>query len=155
MPTDQPASPAAAGASGQLEQYKLAQIETATPERLIVMLYEGAIKFLHLAAQALENRQWETSNRNILRVEAILLELMNVLDMELGEELAQNLYNLYDYMYRTLVRANIEHKAEAVREVIGLLENLRSAWDEVAGVVGQMRSAGKLEQEPRERHFAG
>ncbi|PIQ23712.1 flagellar export chaperone FliS [bacterium (Candidatus Blackallbacteria) CG17_big_fil_post_rev_8_21_14_2_50_48_46] len=138
-----------------MEQYKLAQIETATPERLLVMLYEGAIKFLNLAAQALDEEQLETSHRNILRAEAILLELMSVLDMEVGGELANNLFNLYDYMYRLLVKANIDHAPEPVREVISLLDNLRSAWDEVAGVVGQMRSEGKLDTEPRERHFAG
>lgn len=143
------------GAAESLEQYKVAQIETATPERLIVMLYEGAIKFLQLAVQALEHRHWETSNRNILRAEAILLELMNVLDMNLGGELAQNLYNLYDYMYRTLVRANLEHQPEAVREVIGLLENLCSAWEQAANIVGQMRSEGKLDNEPQGRYFAG
>jgi flagellar protein FliS len=139
----------------QMEQYRLAQIETAPPERILVMLYEGAIKFLHLAAQALEAQKWETSNRNILRAEAILLELMAVLDMEVGGEMATNLFNLYDYMYRILVKANVDHDVELIKEAIGLLDTLRSAWDEVAGVVGQMRSDGKLDQELKDRYFAG
>jgi flagellar secretion chaperone FliS len=139
----------------RLEQYKQSQIETATPERLLVMLYEGAIKFLNLAIQAIDEKQWETSHRNILKAEAILLELMSVLDMDIGGEMANNLFNLYDYMYRLLVKANIEHKSEVLKEVVGLLENLRSAWDEVAGVVGQMRAEGKLDTEFKERHFAG
>lgn len=141
--------------ASRMEQYKQAQIETATPERILVMLYEGAIKFLNLAAQALDDKQWETSHRNILKAEAILLELMSVLDMDIGGELATNLFNLYDYMYRLLVKANIDHQSAGIREVIGLLDNLRTAWDEVAGVVGQMRAEGKLETELKERHFAG
>lgn len=79
---------------------------------------------------------------------------MSVLDMDIGGELASDLFNLYDYMYRILVKANIDHQSEGVREVIGLLENLRTAWDEVAGVV-EMRAEGKLDTEFRERHFAG
>lgn len=131
-------------AVNKMETYKHAHVETATPERLLVMLYEGAIKFLNIAVNALSEKQIETAHKNILKTEAIILELMSVLDMEVGGEIAVNLFNLYDFMYRHLVKANISHDIDMVKEVIEILEDLRSAWDEAATIVTQMRSEGKL-----------
>lgn len=142
--------------SQQVDSYKLAHIETATPERLLVMLYDGTIKYLNLSLQSIDAKDIEGTHRNVLKAEAIILELMNVLDMEVGGEVASNLYNLYDYMYRQLVKANIAHDPEPVREVIKLLEPLRSAWSEAADMVAQMRAEGKFEMAaPGERSFAG
>lgn len=150
-------SPARPGERVQpVDSYKLAHIETATPERLLVMLYDGAIKYLNLSLQSLDIKDIEGTHRNVLKAEAIILELMNVLDMEIGGEVAANLYNLYDYMYRLLVKANIGHDPQPIREVIKLLEPLRSAWSEAADMVAQMRAEGKFEMAvPGERSFAG
>lgn len=142
--------------AARVESYKLAHIETATPERLVVMLYEGAIRFLHIAVQALADRQLDTANGNILKAEAIVLELMSVLDRDLGGEIAANLSSLYDYIYRQLVKGNLAHDPEPLLEVIGLLENLRSAWDEAAQMVAQMRANGQFEgATPGGLNFAG
>jgi flagellar protein FliS len=153
-----PGKPAqqAAESIQRVDSYKAAHIETATPERLLVMLYDGAIKYLNLALQTLETRDIEGTHRNLLKAEAIILELMTVLDMDVGGELAVNLYNLYDYMYHQLVQANIHHNPEFVREVIGLLEPMRGAWSEAAETVAQLRAEGKFElTTPGERSFAG
>lgn len=140
----------------RVDSYKAAHIETATPERLLVMLYDGAIKYLNLGVQTILTQDIEGTHRNLLKAEAIILELMNVLDMDVGGEIASNLYNLYDYMYHQLVQANIQRNPELVREVISLLEPLRSAWSEAAEVVAQMRAEGKFElATPGERSFAG
>ena len=140
----------------RMDSYKAAQIETATPERLLVMLYDGAIKYLGLGLHALEQKDFDGTHRNILKVEAILLELMSVLDMEMGGEVASNLYHLYDYMYAQLVQANIKHDPDPIREVIQLLEPLRSAWSEAADTVAQLRADGKFEnQVTGARYFAG
>lgn len=141
----------------RVDSYKAAHIETATPERLLVMLYDGALKYLSLGLQAMQERELEGMHRNILKAEAILLELMSVLDMEVGGELAANLYNLYDYMYRQLVQANLQRDPEPLREVMGLLEPMRSAWNEAANTVAQMRAEGKFEghKRPGSRDFAG
>lgn len=140
----------------RVDSYKAAHIETATPERLLVMLYDGAIKYLNLALQSIEGQDIEGTHRNLLKAEAIILELMTVLDMEVGGEIAANLYNLYDYMYHQLVQANIKRDAEPVREVITLLEPLRTAWNEAAETVAQLRAEGKFELAvPGERSFAG
>lgn len=146
----------AAAAAQPVDSYKAAHIETATPERLLVMLYDGAIKYLNLALQGLEKQDIEASHRNVLKAEAILLELMSVLDMEVGGELATQLFNLYDYMYRQLVQANLQRVPEPIREVIKLLEPLRVAWDEAANMVTQLRAEGKFEmRHPGERSVSG
>lgn len=140
----------------RMDSYKAAHIETATPERLLVMLYEGAIKFLGLGLQAMEVNDIEGKHRNILKAEAILLELMSVLDMDMGGEVAVNLYQLYDYMYRQLVQANIHHEPKLIHEVIGLLEPLRLAWNEAADTVAALRADGKFEGPSVGAHnFAG
>lgn len=138
-----------------VDRYRQAQIETATPERLLVMLYDSAIKYLNLALQSLEQANREGVHRNLLKAEAIILELMAVLDMDLGGEIAHNLHNLYDYMYRQLVQANLEQAPAKIEEVLKLLTPLRSAWGEAAEMVTQMRAEGKLNAPPQERHFAG
>ena len=151
-------SPAAkAGDNVQrVDSYKAAHIETATPERLLVMLYDGALKYLGLAVQTIDGKDIEGTHRNLLKAEAIVLELMSVLDMEIGGELAANLFNLYDYMYRQLVKANIHRDPEPVKEVMGLLEPLRNAWNEASEMVAQMRAEGKFDlATPGERSFAG
>lgn len=140
----------------QVDTYRAAHIETATPERLLVMMYDGALKYLNLALPALRKKDLEASHRNLLKAEAILLELMSVLDMEIGGELAQNLYNLYDYMYRQLIQANLQQDPAPAQEVIKLLEPLRAAWSEAAEMVTQMRAEGKfVSPNPGAHHFAG
>ncbi len=151
-----PNRPAGGESVQRVDSYKTAHIETATPERLLVMLYDGAIKYLNLGIQTINSQDIEGTHRNLLKAEAIILELMNVLDMDVGGEMASNLYNLYDYMYHQLVKANIQRNADLVREVIGLLEPLRSAWHEASEMVAQMRAEGKFDlATPGERSFAG
>lgn len=140
----------------RVDTYRHAHIETATPERLLVMLYDSALKYLNLAAQALEAKEREGVHRNLLKVQAILLELMSVLNMEVGGDMAQQLYDLYDYMYRQLIAANTQQKGENIQEVIELLSPLRTAWQEAADTVAHLRAEGKFEhQHPGTRNFAG
>lgn len=156
-PTPTPAALPQQNSQNQMDSYRQAHIETATPERLLVMLYDGATKYLNFALQTLQQKDREGVHRNLLKAQAIILELMAVLDMDLGGELAINLHNLYDYMYRQLVQANLEQAPEKIEEVLKLLAPLRSAWDEAADMVTQMRAEGKLDTAPghSERHFAG
>ncbi len=140
----------------RVESYRLAHVETATPERLLVMLYDSALKYLNLAEPAIRQKDLDSVHRNILKVEAIILELMSVLDMEVGGELARNLYELYDYIYRQLVQANLKQDPEIIKEVIVLLQPLRSAWSEASNTVAQLRAEGKFGNAgPGDRNFAG
>ena len=132
----------------QMDNYKSIQIETATPERLLLMLYDGAIRFLTIAKTAMIDKQIETAHNNLLKGEAIIIELMSVLNFDVGGDIAKNLFSLYDFMYRHLVQANIKKEPDIVHEVIDLLADLRKTWAEAAMIAGQLRKDGKLGEQP-------
>jgi flagellar protein FliS len=111
------------------------QDNAITPQgqgRLIVMLYEGAIKFMKLAIREIEAENWEAKGKHIIKAQDILLELNTVLDMDAGGDIAQNLRKLYFYMGRRLTEANIQKDPEIIREVISLAEELNAGWKAIA-----------------------
>ena len=79
-------------------QYKNTQIQTATPGQLILLLYEGGIKFCKLAKLSIEEKNIMNANNYIIKIQDIVSELMSSLDMKSGIDIANNLYSLYDYM---------------------------------------------------------
>jgi len=108
--------------------YKETAVATQNRGRLIVLLYDGAIRFLRLALQDMEVRDYVGKGRLIGRAQDIILELNTVLDMESGGEIAQNLRALYNFMSRHLTQANNKCDPQMVREVIALLEDLNGSW---------------------------
>ncbi|MFN4033739.1 MAG: flagellar export chaperone FliS [Fimbriimonadales bacterium] len=114
------------------ERYLETAVETASPARLIVMLYDGAIRFVNEAAYAMRQRDYETQNTKLLRAQKILAELISSLDFDKGGEIAENLFRLYTYMYNRLVEANINDSVETLEHVTRLLSELREAWDTIA-----------------------
>ncbi len=114
------------------ERYLETAVETASPARLIVMLYDGAIRFVNEAAHAMRQRDYETQNTKLLRAQKILAELISSLDFDKGGEIAENLFRLYTYMYNQLVEANINDSVETLEHVTRLLSELREAWDTIA-----------------------
>ncbi len=112
-------------------QYLQAQVETASPTRLVILLYEGAVRFCYLGAEAMSAGNLEEQNKNILRAQKIVSELMGSLNKESGGEVAENLMRVYLYMLDRLVDANFEDNSKAIHEVIGLLGELKASWEEV------------------------
>src|SRR5579884_3708680 len=108
----------------QAKQYQEQAILTATPEELLILLYEGAIRFLNLARKAIENKEIEKSHNNLIKAQKIIVELMTSLDFEIGGEVAHNLYRLYEYYHYRLVQANIKKDVTMVDEVLTHLRNL-------------------------------
>jgi flagellar protein FliS len=112
------------------ENYFATQIKTATPEQILVMLYDGAIRFIRQARQALEDGQRVTKLEKISRAVAILTELSGTLDFEKGGEIAENLDGLYWYIIRELTRPNKEDEFKAMDVAENILIELREAWAE-------------------------
>ena len=108
--------------------YQENAVTTQSKGRLIVMLYEGAVKFLKMAIACLEANDMEGKGKYINKAYDIITELDTVLDMESGGEIAQNLRKLYQYMLRQLNEANIKKDPEALKEIISLLEELNQGW---------------------------
>jgi len=119
-----PASPAA---------YKQQSIMTAPPERLVVMLYDGAIRFFFQAAAALREGARTTALERLQRGEAIVDHLLGTLDMERGGQIAQDLEGIYVFCKRLLMEARTEDDADKVDLVRTYLAELRESWAQLAG----------------------
>jgi flagellar protein FliS len=117
-------------ANNPYQKYKSTQVETADNGKLLLMLYDGAIKFSKMAKQAIEEDDYEETNNKLNRVQAIVTELQSTLDMKRGGEIAENLEMLYDYMKRRLITANVDKTVEPVEEVLDMLQELRETWVE-------------------------
>lgn len=121
-------------------QYQRMQTETATPGELIVMLYQGAIRFLNKSKEHFGQQDLEGAHANLVRAQNIVIELMSSLDLSTGP-LAKNLFALYDFMYRRLVEANCKKDHAAIDEVLRLLRELLPAWEQ-AVASGTARPSG-------------
>ena len=117
-------------------KYKQTSIETAGREKILLMLYEGAIKFTKKAILAAEQKNIAERATNICRAYDIILELNNTLDHKVGGELARNLEQLYMFLTDQLSKANLEQSAEPLKVVLRILETLYDGW---AQAVEQLR----------------
>lgn len=108
--------------------YQETAVSTQNQGRLIVMLYEGAIRFLTQAIADLDQKDYEAKSHSIQKASDIIYELNTVLDLEQGGQIAQNLRMLYNFMLRQLNEANIEKDTRKIQEVIDLLKELNQSW---------------------------
>ena len=111
-----------------LDVYKDTAVATQSSGMLIVMLYDGAIKFLKQAIVHMEEKDYMAKGQCIGRAQDIIDELNTVLDMDAGGEVAQNLRSLYNFMVRHLSEANIKCDPRKCQDVIILLEDLNQSW---------------------------
>jgi len=111
--------------------YKKASVNTLDQNKLIIMLYDGAIKNANFAVQYMESGEIEKVHDSLIKTKNIVTELLATLNMEHGGEIAKNLKSLYSYMFSLLIEANMEKKSEPVLNVIDLLKELRGAWVQI------------------------
>jgi len=95
------------------------------------MLYEGAMRFLKIAKESMTPRKYDIVNNNIIKAQDIITELMLSLNLEEGKEVASNLLSLYVYMKKRLLEANMRKDTKIIEEVVELLTQLKTAWDEL------------------------
>ncbi len=110
------------------ETYQETTVTTQSKGKLVVMLYDGAIKFLKMAIKEIEAKNPETKGKYISKAIDILFELNTVLDMEAGGEVSTNLRKLYLFMSQHLTKANAKQDIGMIEEVIKLLEELNQGW---------------------------
>ena len=108
--------------------YKENAVTTQPRGRLVVLLYEGAIKFLRQAEGELQAGNFLEKGRYISKAQAIIMELNAALDMERGKDISKTLRSLYDFMIRHLNRANMERDQKFIEDVILQLERLNEGW---------------------------
>ncbi|MFU0782873.1 MAG: flagellar export chaperone FliS [Thermoanaerobacterium thermosaccharolyticum] len=107
-------------------EYKRNSIMTASPEELVLMLYNGIIRFVNEAKQAIDDKNIERAHNSITRAQDIVLELMSTLDMQY--DISKNLYSIYDYISRRLIEANLKKDKVALDEVESLISDLKDTW---------------------------
>jgi flagellar protein FliS len=110
------------------KEYLKTQIQTASREQLVLMLYDGAIRFSDQARDKIVASDFEGAHELLIRAQNIVLELLYALDRKTGGDVAENLASLYTYCYNRLVEANVHHVPEKVNESNSVLKGLREAW---------------------------
>ena len=110
-------------------QYKNSKVLTASPAELTLMLYEGAIKFCNIAITAIEQKEVEKAHVNIRKAQKIIEHLRVTLDMKYP--VAKDFDNMYQYIDRRLLDANISKDPEILKEVLTHLHAIRDTWKEV------------------------
>lgn len=124
------------------EKYRQSSVQTSTPAQLVIMLYDGAIRFVRTAMDGLSKQDYEKTNLNFGKAQSIVSELMSTLDY--SYEISKNLYSLYEYTNYLLIEANIRKSPEKAEEAIGYLTELRETWlqaSKIAMTQGQVESA--------------
>ena len=111
--------------------YKKASVNTLDQNKLIIMLYDGAIKNANFAVEYMKSGEIEKVHDSLIKTKNIVTELLATLNMEHGGEIAKNLKSLYSYMFSQLIEANMEKTSEPVLNVIDLLKELRGAWVQI------------------------
>lgn len=113
-----------------IKQYRQTQMETAPKEQILLMLYDGAVRFLHQAKAGFAEKNIEKIHNNIVKVQNIITEFEATLDMEAGGEFAKNLYNLYEFINHQLLLANVKKREDCLDIATKHMTDLRDTWRE-------------------------
>jgi flagellar protein FliS len=126
-------------------QYLKTKVMTASKEQLVLMLFDGVLRFSEEAKAAWEEKDIEGGHNAMVKAQKIVLELAYSLDKEKGGEIAANLAGLYTYCYSRLVTASVQRSAEIVDEVQKLIEEIREGWE---GAMAQVASGSDAADNP-------
>lgn len=117
--------------------YKQNSVTTASPGELTLMLYNGCLKFLAKAKVAIQEKNIQEKNNNLLRVQAILSELRATLNMDIA--ISQQILPLYEYMNRRLIEANVQNDIAIIEEIEEMTLEFRDTWKEVIRITRQQQ----------------
>ena len=123
------------------QQYQNNMVNTASPQELTLMLYNGLIKFLNLAIKGIEEKSIEKTNNYILRSQDIIEEFIRTLDM--NYEVSSGMSALYDYINNRLIEANIKKDKAIIEEVRGFAEDMRDTWAQAMKLAKQAQVVNK------------
>jgi flagellar protein FliS len=121
------------------EQYLEQVVESASQEKLLMLLVDGAANFIRRAIIAFEKDRFEEVNNNLIKAQNIYLELVITLDLDAGE-FAESLGQVYQYLYNLLIEANMEKNLDKMQTGLRLAEQIRDLWKET---IEKVSAAGK------------
>ncbi|MEY8739667.1 flagellar export chaperone FliS [Bacillales bacterium AN1005] len=116
------------------EKYRQSSVQTSTPEQLLIMLYDGAIRFIRAGIDGMNHQDLEKINLNLGKAQTIVSELMSTLDSSI--EVSKGLSALYEYVNHLLSQSNVKKVPEPAVEALGYLTELRETWAEAIKVAG-------------------
>lgn len=108
------------------QTYQQNSVMTASPQELTLMLYSGCVKFIKIAKRAMNDKNFQEKNTNIIKAQNIILELRSTLNS--GIDMSTGLEQMYEYMYSRLLEANMKNDIEALEEVETLMTDMRNTW---------------------------
>ena len=108
-----------------IKQYQASNVNTATPEKLMIMLFDGALQFLQKAKTTIAEKNLVERSQNIDGARKIIRELMRTIDLENGNDVSKQLFRLYNKMAMNLIKANVQRNANLIDEVIEDISNIR------------------------------
>lgn len=121
------------------QSYQQNSVNTASPGELTLMLYNGCLKFIASARKAIQEKNIQEKNTNLLKAQKIIQELMVTLKMDY--EVSKNMMALYDYIHRRLIEVNLKNDLEILAEVEGYVTEFRDTWKEVIQINRQKQYA--------------
>ena len=138
-----------------IKQYQASNITTATPEKLMVMLFDGAIQFLQKAKAAIEEKNLQERATNIEGARKIIRELMRTIDLENGNDVSKSLFRLYNKMAMKLIKANVSKNIALIDEVLEDLTNIRWGFQKAIEIQSGLTTVESVMQERNERADEG
>ncbi|MBO5737879.1 flagellar export chaperone FliS [bacterium] len=130
-----------------IKQYQTNNITTATPEKLMIMLFDGAVQFLQKAKVAIEEKNLQERANNIEATRKILRELMRTIDLENGNDVSKSLFRLYNRMVMKLIKANVSRDINLIDEVITDLVNIRWGFQKAIEIQSGITTVENVMQE--------
>lgn len=108
------------------EKYKQSSVQTSTPGQLVIMLYDGAIRFVKVGLEGISSKDYMKANVNLGKAQTIISELMSTLDH--SYPVSKNLFSMYEYMNHLLIQSNIKKETQPAEEALNYLQELRETW---------------------------
>lgn len=125
------------------QKYQQSSVQTATPGQLVIMLYEGAIRFTKAGIEGIRTRNYEMANTNLKKAQAVVNELIASLNHDY--EISKNLISIYEYLLHLLIESNMKKNEMQANEALVHLSELRDAWKQVVkGTAGQFSEIGAV-----------
>ena len=134
-----------------IKQYQTSNITTATPEKLMIMLFDGAIQFLQKAKTAIEEKNLQERSVNIESARKIVRELMRTIDLENGNDVSKSLFKLYNTMAMKLIKANVSKNTNLIDEVLEDMMNIRWGFQKAIEIQSGITSVEEVMKEQAEK----
>ena len=130
-----------------VKKYQESNVNTADPKKIMIMLFEACLQFLQKAVAGIEQKNLSEKTTNINSAKQILREFMRTIDLENGNDTSKHLYLFYNKQINILTKASINRDAEAVKQVIQDLTDIKNAFEEAIRIVNQDLSRTEHEEE--------